>query len=129
MLLHTIGRWNGPREPNAWVWRHIFPGGYAPDWSEVAPAIWKSGFAIADLEPLHRHYELTSRAWRKRFMRQTPDVHRILGDRSDKFIRIWEFYLAGFEANFKHGGLQAFQFQLTKNARAIPITRDYIYEE
>jgi cyclopropane-fatty-acyl-phospholipid synthase len=31
MLLHTIGRWNGPSDTNAWVWRYIFPGGYTPN--------------------------------------------------------------------------------------------------
>ncbi|MET0470118.1 MAG: cyclopropane-fatty-acyl-phospholipid synthase family protein, partial [Xanthobacteraceae bacterium] len=43
MLLHTVGRWDGPADTNAWVWRHIFPGGYTPALSELAPAIEGSG--------------------------------------------------------------------------------------
>ena len=45
MLLLTIGCWNGPSDTNAWVWRYIFPGGYTPALSELAPAIERSGRA------------------------------------------------------------------------------------
>ena len=39
MLLHTVGRWDGPSDTNPWVWKYIFPGGYAPALSELAPVI------------------------------------------------------------------------------------------
>ena len=43
MLLHTIGRADGPGATNAWIRKYIFPGGYAPALSEVVPVIEKSG--------------------------------------------------------------------------------------
>jgi cyclopropane-fatty-acyl-phospholipid synthase len=54
------------------------------------------------------------------------EVARILGDNSERFIRAWEFYFAGFEAAFRHGGLVVFQIQLTKNLGVTPRTRNYI---
>ncbi len=39
MILHSIGRSNGPDVTNPWITRYIFPGGYIPALSEVIPAI------------------------------------------------------------------------------------------
>ena len=41
---------------------------------------------------------------------------------------MWEFYLAGCEAAFRHGGLVNFQIQLSKRIDAVPVTRDYIVD-
>ena len=47
---------------------------------------------------------------------------------ADRFIRMWEYYLAGFEASFRSYGLAVFQIQLIKNIDAVPLTRGYMYE-
>ena len=39
MLLHSIGRSEGPNVTNPWIAKYIFPGGYIPALSEVLPAI------------------------------------------------------------------------------------------
>ena len=44
----------------------------------------------------------------------------------EKFCRMWEFYLAGCEAAFRHGVLMVFQIQLSKSLDTVPLTRDYI---
>ena len=124
MLLHTIGRWNEPSCTNAWVWKYIFPGGYTPTLSEVVPTIERSGFIISDIEMLGLHYAETLRHWRERFLARRNDVLKIFDER---FIRMWEFYLAGFEPAFKYYGLNVFQIQLTKKVGIVPTTRDYIY--
>jgi cyclopropane-fatty-acyl-phospholipid synthase len=137
MLLHTIGRWNGPSDTNAWVWRYIFPGGYTPALSELAPAIERSGLITSDIEVLRIHYAETLRAWRSNFLAKRKEVirlfeeDRILKARfggADRFIRMWEYYLAGFEAAFRYYGLAVFQIQLIKNIDAVPLTRGYMYE-
>jgi cyclopropane-fatty-acyl-phospholipid synthase len=43
-------------------------------------------------------YAPTLHAWRERFMRHLPEVRRLGFD--DRFIRMWEFYLASCEAQF-----------------------------
>jgi cyclopropane-fatty-acyl-phospholipid synthase len=136
MLLHTVGRWNGPSETNAWVRRYIFPGGYAPALSELAPALERSGLIVSDIEILRLHYAETLRAWRTNFLanrdevirlfEETPDLSKRFGN-AERFIRMWEYYLAGFEASFRYFGLVVFQIQLLKSIEAAPLTRDYMY--
>jgi cyclopropane-fatty-acyl-phospholipid synthase len=138
MLLHTVGRWEGPAETNAWVWRYIFPGGYTPALSELAPAIERSGLIVSDIEVLRIHYAETLRAWRTNFLANRDEVARLFEETSDlktrfgsaeRFIRMWEYYLAGFEASFRYYGLAVFQIQLIKNIAAVPLTRDYMYRQ
>ena len=138
VLLHTIGRWNGPGETNAWVRRYIFPGGYTPALSELAPAIESSGLIVSDVEVLRLHYAETLRAWRTNFLAkrdeiirlfdETPELNKRFGS-AERFIRMWEYYLAGFEASFRYYGLVVFQIQLLKSMEAAPLTRDYMYRK
>lgn len=125
MLLHTIGRWDAPSVANAWVWKHIFPGGYTPTLSELTPAIEQAGFIVTDIEVLRLHYAETLRCWRERFVAQRDEVLKVFDER---FFRMWEFYLAGFEASFRHLGLTVFQIQLAKSVDAVPLTRGYLYD-
>jgi cyclopropane-fatty-acyl-phospholipid synthase len=124
MLLHTVGRLDRPADTNQWIWRYIFPGGHAPALSEIVPFIERSGFMISDIEVLRIHYADTLRHWRNRFLANRDEVTKIYDER---FVRMWEFYLSGFEAYFRHGGLAVFQIQLIKDINAVPLTRDYMY--
>ncbi len=137
MLLHTIGRWGGPGDTNAWVWRYIFPGGYTPALSELAPAIERAGLIISDVEVLRIQYAETLRAWRDNFLANRKEVSRLFKEdpalntqfgNAERFIRMWEYYLAGFEASFRYYGLVVFQIQLIKNIDSAPLTRDYMYK-
>jgi cyclopropane-fatty-acyl-phospholipid synthase len=124
LLLHTVGRLYGPARTNTWVAKYIFPGGTSPALSEVAPVIERSGFVLADLEVLRLHYADTLRAWRERFL-ANRDKARALYD--ERFCRMWEFYLASFEASFRFADLVVFQFQLTRGLGVAPRTRGYLY--
>ena len=123
-LIHTIGSVNPPRDPQPWITKYIFPGGYTPSLSEVANPIEKSGLIITDLEVLRMHYSHTLRNWKERFMSKKNEVLQIF---DEKFFRMWEFYLASCEMAFKWGDQVVFQFQLSKKNHTIPNTRDYIY--
>ena len=123
-LIHTIGSVNSPREPQPWITKYIFPGGYTPSLSEIAGPIEKSGLIISDIEVLRMHYSHTLRHWKKRFLSKK---HEVLEMFDEKFLRMWEFYLASCEMVFKWGDQVVFQLQLTKNFTSVPNTRDYIY--
>ena len=41
-LIHTIGSTNPPRDPQPWITKYIFPGGYTPSLSELALPIENS---------------------------------------------------------------------------------------
>lgn len=122
-LIHTIGSADGPGAAHPWIRKYIFPGGYTPALSEVMPVIERSGLHITDVEVLRLHYAETLRAWRQRFMANRDRIRALYDER---FCRMWEFYLAGCEAGFRHSGLVVFQIQLSKRIDAVPLTRDYI---
>ena len=62
MLLHSIGRSEGPSVTNPWIAKYIFPGGYIPALSEVLPAIERAGLLVTDIEILRLHYAETLQA-------------------------------------------------------------------
>jgi cyclopropane-fatty-acyl-phospholipid synthase len=126
MLLHSIGRSEGPSRTSPWISKYIFPGGYIPSLSEVLPAIEKAGLLVTDIEILRLHYAETLRHWRERFLAHLAEVERIYDRR---FVRMWEFYLAASEMAFREQNLMVFQIQLTKRQGVVPITRDYIARE
>jgi cyclopropane-fatty-acyl-phospholipid synthase len=123
MLLHSIGRSEGPGITNPWVNKYIFPGGYIPALSEVLPAVERAGFLVTDIEILRLHYAETLRHWRERFLAHREDLEKAYDSR---FVRMWEFYLAASEMTFREQGMMVFQLQLAKRQNAVPITRDYI---
>jgi cyclopropane-fatty-acyl-phospholipid synthase len=125
-LIHTIGRSEPPSVTNAFIAKHIFPGGYIPALSEVTAAVERSGLIISDIEILRLHYAETLRAWRQRFLDNWDKARAILGE---EFCRMWEFYLASSEASFRYQGLVVFQLQLVKAIGAVPTTRDYMFHE
>ncbi|MFN3954709.1 MAG: class I SAM-dependent methyltransferase [Pararhodobacter sp.] len=124
-LIHTIGRSGPPGATNPWIARYIFPGGYIPALSEVSAAIERERLVSCDIEVLRLHYALTLRHWFERFSANEAQARALYDAR---FCRMWRFYLAASEQAFRHGGLCVFQFQLTRNQLAVPITRDYLYE-
>ena len=122
-LIHTIGSTDGPGAAQPWIRKYIFPGGYTPALSEVVPGIERAGLYITDIEVLRLHYAETLKAWRQRFLANRDRIAAIYDQR---FCRMWEFYLAGCEAGFRHSGLVNFQIQLGKRIDSVPLTRDYI---
>ncbi len=125
MLLHSIGRSDGPGVTNPWTAKYIFPGGYTPALSEVLPVIERSGLIVTDVEVLRLHYAETLKEWRRRFKAHWKEVAELYDER---FCRMWEFYLAGAEMGFRRDGLVVFQIQLAKRVETLPLTRDYMFE-
>jgi cyclopropane-fatty-acyl-phospholipid synthase len=126
MLLHSIGRSEGPGITNPWIAKYIFPGGYIPALSEVLPAVERAGLLVTDIEILRLHYAETLKHWRERFLAHRDDLEKIYDAR---FVRMWEFYLAASEMTFREQAMMVFQLQLTKRQGIVPITRNYIAHE
>ncbi len=125
-LVHSIGRFDTPTITNPFIAKYIFPGGYIPSLSEVLPAIERSGLVVGDIEILRLHYAETLTHWRTRF-----DDHRgkAAALQGEEFCRMWEFYLAASETAFRYQDLMVFQIQLAKHQHALPLTRDYMFDE
>ena len=126
MVLHTIGRSEGPNVTNPWIAKYIFPGGYIPALSEVMPAIERAGLLVTDIEILRLHYADTAKAWRDRFLAHRGEAERLYDQR---FVRMWEFYLAASEMAFREQAMMVIQFQLAKRQDVVPMTRDYVVRE
>ncbi|WP_421723300.1 class I SAM-dependent methyltransferase [Bauldia sp.] len=125
MLLHSIGRFDGPGDTNSWIQKYIFPGGYIPAVSEVIPAIEQSRLKVTDMEILRLHYAKTLRHWRERFLARRDEAKAIYDER---FCLMWEYYLVGSELSFRYWDMMNFQVQLVRNQEALPLTRTYMSE-
>ena len=123
-LLHTIGVVDKPSPPNKFINKYIFPGGVCPTFSQIIQPIEKTGLIVADTETLIRHYDKTLENWLERFL----DKKNLIKDLFDeRFVKMWEFYLASCAAAFKYKDLVVFQLQIVKNFKSAHRTRDYIY--
>jgi cyclopropane-fatty-acyl-phospholipid synthase len=125
MVLHSIGRFDGPSDTNPWIQKYIFPGGYIPAVSEVMPAVEASGLKVTDVEILRLHYAKTLRTWRERFLAHRDEIKALYDER---FCRMWEYYLAGSETSFQYQNLMNFQMQIAVHQEAVPLTRNYMWE-
>ncbi len=123
-LIHSIGLSERPDATNAWIAKYIFPGGYIPSLSEMAAAVERQNLWISDVETLRLHYAETLRHWFDRFVENEERVREIYDER---FVRMWKFYLVACEQTFRFRRQCVFQFQITKDIEALPITRDYLY--
>ncbi len=81
---------------------------------------------MTDIEILRLHYAKTLREWAVRFA-NSRDRARELYD--ERFCRMWEFYLVTSECAFRYAGMNNFQIQFVKNQHALPLTRNYMFEE
>lgn len=125
-LIHAIGRADGPGSTNPWIAKYIFPGGYSPAISEVLSVVEKSGLWATDIEILRLHYAKTLALWRQRFEKNRAVLANLYDDR---FCRMFEFYLIASELAFRRAGHMNWQVQLTRDIAALPLSRDYIFED
>nr|WP_245197111.1 cyclopropane-fatty-acyl-phospholipid synthase family protein [Sphingomonas jejuensis] len=123
MLLHTIGRLGAPGQTDAWTRKYIFPGGYSPALSEIVAASEGTKLIATDVETLRLHYAMTLSHWYDRVVAARAEIEALYDAR---FFRMWQFYLAGAQVSFEHGGMCNYQVQYAKGRRTLPITRDYL---
>ncbi|MEL6463813.1 MAG: cyclopropane-fatty-acyl-phospholipid synthase family protein [Pseudomonadota bacterium] len=124
-LIHTIGRSAPPMAHSSWINKYIFPGGYVPSLSELAPAMEKSGLWQTDIEVWRLHYAKTIRHWRDRF-----DAHldQIRESYDERFVRMFRYYLTVCILAFEHQMQGVYHLQLAHRRDAVPLTRDYLNE-
>ena len=100
-IYHPIQRLNAFAGNRAWL-RAIFP----------IRACEGTSLLISGVRDIGPSYARTLREWRTRFMGSLPDVRALGFD--ERFIRMWEFYLAQSEAGFSTGAFQDLQITFTK---------------
>jgi len=125
MVLHTIGRFDEPSAGDPFADKYIFPGYHLPNLSQMVRAIEKSRLIVTDVDTLRLHYAFTLREWLKRTRAEKATLARLY---DEKFVRMWEYYLAGAISMFENGAGCNFQVQFVRDRRALPLSRDWMFE-
>ena len=102
-----------------WVQQYIFPGGVLPSLGAIERALERTDLLVSGVTDIRQHYATTLRAWRTRFLERLDAVRGQGFD--ERFIRMWEYYLAISEAGFSTGVTQDLQVVLQKR-RGQPLT-------
>jgi cyclopropane-fatty-acyl-phospholipid synthase len=94
------------------IQQYIFPGGCLPSPTEFRRQAEAAGLRVVDDFAFGADYAETCRRWRESFLARREEVLQLGFD--ERFIRIWEFYLAYCEAGFSSGDIDVQQFTLQK---------------
>jgi cyclopropane-fatty-acyl-phospholipid synthase len=101
--------------------RYIFPGGCVLSVTAMVDALTRAtDMRLVHLEDITPHYAKTLRMWRERFYANLDKVRGLGFD--ERFVRMWEFYLAYCEGGFMERLIGDVQMVLAKPAwRQTPI--------
>lgn len=93
------------------IQRYIFPGGMLPSVSVFERLAAEAGLTITGRRAFGADYARTLRHWQARFERHKPAVEALGFD--DRFLRLWDFYLAYCHAGFTIGKVDVHSFVMT----------------
>ena len=100
-----------------WIEKYIFPGGELAAVGEILKSLARvTSLSMHHAENIGIHYARTLRAWRERFHARLPEVRALGFD--ERFIRMWDLYLAYSEAAFLERHAGDFQLLLSKQGSA-----------
>jgi len=94
------------------IQQYIFPGGCLPCPREFRREAKAAGLEVVDEFGFGADYAETLRRWRDKFLAEKQQVLQLGFD--ERFIRIWEFYLAYCEAAFEKANIDVVQYTLLK---------------
>ena len=111
-ITYPDARYEDQRRGANWIQKYIFPGGLLPSLAVIERATHRTSLLVTGVTDIGPHYAPTLRAWRTKFM-SNLDAVRALGF-DDRFLRMWEYYLALCEAGFAAGIFQDVQIGFEK---------------
>lgn len=94
------------------IQQYIFPGGCLPCPREFRRQAEAAGLEVVDAFAFGQDYAETLKRWRATFLQERARVLQAGFD--ERFIRIWEFYLAYCEAAFAKASTDVVQYTLRK---------------
>jgi cyclopropane-fatty-acyl-phospholipid synthase len=98
------------------IQRHVFPGSFIPSLHAILSAKKKvSDLALIDVFDFGPSYARTLAAWRERFHAELPAVRALGFD--DRFIRLWDYYLAYCEGGFRERSIGVAHLLFSKPPR------------
>lgn len=115
-LLHTIGADVSAPSTDPWIDRYIFPNGKIPGPTELMTAL-EGRFLIEDWHNFGPDYDRTLMAWEANFVARWPEIS---AGYSQRFFRMWRYYLLSCAGYFRARQGQLWQLVLTKQSRRSP---------
>jgi cyclopropane-fatty-acyl-phospholipid synthase len=109
-LLHTIGSGSSRKvvRTDPWMERYIFPGSTLPTGSQLVES-FKDYFLLEDWHNFGVDYDKTLMQWYRNFEAAWP---RLAGNYSERFYRMWKYYLLACAASFRARKSQLWQLVL-----------------
>lgn len=110
-LLHTIGLNFSSMTTDPWIEKYIFPNSNLPSIAQIGKAV-EGLFVIEDLHNFGTDYDKTLMAWFNNFEKSWSELK---GKYSERFYRMWKYYLLACAGSFRARNIQLWQFILSKN--------------
>ncbi len=114
-LLHTIGTTKSVMTTDPWIDKYIFPGGVLPSIAYIGKAI-DDLLIVEDWHNFGPDYQKTLLAWADNFEKSWPDIK---DNYSERFRRMWRFYLHASAATFGLRHNQLWQVVLSKQGHGV----------
>ncbi len=118
-FFHTIGSNVSTTSSNAWTTKYIFPNGMLPSMVQLARAM-EGLFVVEDWHNFGPDYDRTLMAWHRNFEKAWP---RLRGKYSERFYRMWRYYLLSSAGGFRSRQTQLWQVVLTRPGTPQPDCR------
>jgi len=127
-LLHTIGSNESYSYTDPWIHKYIFPNGLIPSMAQLTTA-WEGLWVSEDWHNFGPDYDLTCMQWWKNFERAWPSLRATYSAQdaasstrsavrdpiySERFFRMWKYYLMASAGSFRARKLQLWQIVLSK---------------
>lgn len=110
MLLHTIGSNGSQSTGDEWLNKYIFTNGMLPSVKQIASSI-EGFFVMEDWHNFGADYDKTLMAWFANFEKHWPSLK---AHYSDRFYRMWKYYLLSCAGMFRARTTQLWQVVLSK---------------
>ena len=107
-------RFDRYRTGTDFIQQYIFPGGMLPSPTRLRAEAARQGLAVTAEHAFGLDYAETLRRWREAFLRRSADVRALGYD--ERFLRMWDFYLAYCEAGFETRCTDVHHFVLARAA-------------
>ena len=109
-LLHTIGSNESYSYTDPWIHKYIFPNGLIPSMAQLTTA-WEGLWVAEDWHNFGPDYDRTLMHWWANFEQAWPELRSVY---SDRFYRMWKYYLMASAGSFRSRRLQLWQVVLSK---------------
>ncbi len=109
-VLHTIGTRLSTVSCDPWIEKYIFPNSLVPSMAQIAAAL-ENRFVVEDWQNIGPHYEPTLMAWFSNFR---AGWDRLRGRYTDRFYRLWSYYLRACAGSFRARYNDVWQFVLSR---------------